>query len=225
MNKTVCKSVITASFAALAVGCAGAWNGQQKAMTVAEEHPISVDSQVVTMTIELDRATDEITSLDKSRLRALADAYLTSGHGPLTITAPSGASDDFDGQEMASDIRKYLHEVGVDWASITGSTYRVADDRGREIILSYTHYVATPSACGNWSGVRARDYANLRTPNFGCATQNNIAAMVADPRDLVTPAGDAPPDAQARIRGVEQYRNGEVTSSQTDDEIKTEVAE
>lgn len=224
MKHPAIKIITLASLAALAAGCAGAWNGQKQAMTIAEEHPISVDSQVVTLTIDLDRATTDISEIDKARIRAFADAYMTSGHGPLTVTAPSGTSDDFDGQESASDVRKYLHELGVDWASITGATYRAADDRGRQIILSYTHYVATPSACGNWAGMRARDYANLRSPNFGCATQNNIAAMVADPRDLVEPAGDAPPDSEARIRGVRSYREGEVTSSETDSDIKTEVA-
>lgn len=219
------KLVLFASLAALAAGCAGAWNGPEKAMTVAEEHPISVDSQIVTLTIDLDRSATELSSVDKSRLRAFADAYLVGGHGPLTITAPSGTSDDLDGQETASDIRKYLHEVGVDWASITGSTYRAADDRGTKIIVSYTHYVATPSACGVWKGLRARDYANLRSPNFGCATQNNLAAMVADPRDLVTPADSAPPDSAARIRGVNSYRAGEVTASEVDANIKAEVSE
>ena len=79
-----------ASIAALAAGCAGAWNGRDQAMTVAEEHPISVDSQTVTLTIDLDRSTKELTSVDKARLRAFADSYLTNGHGPLTVTAPSG---------------------------------------------------------------------------------------------------------------------------------------
>jgi pilus assembly protein CpaD len=214
-----------ASLAALAAGCTGLWNGQKEALTVAEEHPISVDTQVVTLTVDLDRATSELSPLDKSRLRALADAYLTSGHGPLTITAPSGSSDELNGEKTAAEIRKYLNEAGVDWSALAGSTYRAADDRGRQIIVSYTHYVATPSACGNWAGIKARDYGNLRTPNFGCATQNNLAAMIADPHDLIEPAGDAPPDAQARIRGVNSYRKGEVTASETDANIKTEVAE
>lgn len=225
MKKTAVRLFAMAALAALAAGCTGLWNGQKEALTVAEEHPISVDTQVVTMTVDLDRATTELSPVDKSRLRALADAYLTSGYGPLTITAPSGTSDDLNGEKTASEIRKYLNEAGVEWSALAGSTYRAADDRGRQVIVSYTHYVATPSACGNWAGLRGRDYANLRTPNFGCATQNNLAAMVADPHDLIEPAGETPPDAQARIRGINSYRKGEVTASETDAAIKTEVAE
>jgi pilus assembly protein CpaD len=225
MKMTAIKFLTMALLAALAAGCAGAWNGQKQAMTVAEEHPISVDSQVVTMTIDQGRSASDISSLDKSRLRAFADAYMTSGHGPLSVTAPSGAGDGQGGQESASAIGEYLNELGVDWSQISASTYGAANGSGDQIILSYTHYVATPSACGNWKGLGARDRANMRSPNFGCATQNNIAAMIADPRDLVEPAGDAPPDAAARIRGIRAYREGEVTASETDAEIKTEVAE
>lgn len=225
MKKTALNFVAAAGFAALTAGCTGLWNGQNEALTVAEEHPISVDTQVVTMTVDLDRATTELSPVDKSRLRALADAYLTSGYGPLTITAPSGTSGDRNGEETAAEIRKYLNEVGVDWSALAGSTYRAADDRGGQIIVSYTHYVATASACGNWSGLRGRDYANLRSPNFGCATQNNLAAMVADPHDLIEPTDETSPDVQARIRGIASYRKGEVTASETDAAIKTEVAE
>lgn len=218
------KLLLMAAIAALSTGCAGAWNGANKSLSIAEEHPISVDSQVVTMTIGLDPTTSDLSSMDKARLRAFADAYLTNGHGPLTITAPSGAQSDHDGEERASDIRKFLNEVGVDWSAINGASYRVGEDKSRELILSYTRYVATPSACGNWTGLRGRDYANLRTPNFGCATQNNLAALVADPRDLVEPADMTPADAQARIRAIRAYREGDVTSSDTDADINAEIA-
>lgn len=225
MSTNTLKLIATASAAALLAGCAGAWNGANEAKTVAEEHPISVDSQVVTLTIDIDPSATELTGLNKARLRAFADSYLNGGHGPLTVTAPSGTSNDVGARDLAANIRDYLNEVGVDWAAINGASYRAGDDRGTEVILSYTHYVATPSACGIWQGLKARDFANRQTPNFGCASQNNLAAMVADPRDLVVPADGAPADAQQRIRGVKLFREGEVTSTATDSDIKAEVAQ
>ncbi len=218
------KLLLMAAVAALSTGCAGAWNGANQSLTVAEEHPISVDSQVVTLTIALDQTTSDISSMDKARLRAFADSYLVNGHGPLTITAPSGASSDLDGEERASDIRKYLNEIGVDWSAMSGASYRVGEDKGRELILSFTRFVATPSSCGIWTGLKGRDYGNLRSPNYGCATQNNLAALVADPRDLVEPADMTSADAQARIRVLRAYREGSVTSSDTDAGINAEIA-
>lgn len=219
------KSHAVLSFAALAVAsCAsGPFNGPQHAMTVAEEHPISVDSQVVTLTIDNDLSTTDLSSIDSARLRAFADAYMRDGHGPLTITAPSGTSADFDGQETAADIRGALNESGVPWSALTGATYRTGS-ASSQLILSYTHYVATASECGIWRGIKGRDYRNLRTPNFGCATQNNIAAMLADPHDLIAPADQTPRDATTTVRAIEAYRAGEVTSSAIDGAINAQVS-
>lgn len=224
MKTTFNRLFLIASAAALTTACTGVWNGPEQAMTVAEEHPISVDTQVVTLTLDVAPGAGGLTSQDKARIRAFADSYLVSGHGPVTLTAPVGGGAEGAGAAMAAEARAYLSEVGVDYASISGSSYVAGQSGPRQIIISYTHYVATPSACGVWSGMRARDYSNLRSPNFGCATQNNLAAMVSDPRDLIQPADTTSADATARIRAMRAYRDGQVTSSATDGEIQAEIA-
>ena len=223
MTKHTIRLFLSVAAAAAATGCSSAFNGPQHALSIAEEHPITVDTQVVTMTLALDPTVEDLTAIDKARLRAFADAYMTSGHGTLTVTAPSGGADDLDGQERASDIRRYLNEVGVEWSQITGATYR-SGEPSRDLILSYTHYVATPSECGDWSDERVRQYRNLRSANFGCATQNNLAVLVADPRDLVEPAAASSPDSAARVRAIGAYRRGEAPISETDGQIRQQVS-
>ena len=216
--------ISTAAF--FAVSCAGGpFNGPQHAATVAQTHPISVDSQVVTLTIDSDPSMTDVSAMDKARLRSFADAYMNNGHGPLTITAPSGGGADFDGQEAASDIRKALHDAGIPWSALAGATYRTGGSpEGDQLILSFTRYVATPSQCGVWSGMRARDYRNLRSPNMGCAVMNNVAAMIGDPHELVEPADLAPRDGEMASRAVERYRAGEITASEIDTSINPQVS-
>jgi len=226
MFDTVAKYTLL-SIAALAIAsCAsGPFNGPEHAMTVAETHPISVDSQVVTLTIDVDPTVTDLTATDKARLHAFADAYMRDGHGPLTLTAPSGTAEDFEGHEAAADIRAELNDAGVPWSALAGATYRTGGKAdGDQLILSYTHYVATASKCGIWTGSRGRDYRNLRTPNFGCATQNNIAAMLADPHDLVGPVEFASGDAEATVRAYEAFRKGDVTAADVDDTISAEAS-
>ena len=222
----VVKAALLSSAALAAASCAGGpFNGAQHAMTVAEQHPISVDSQVVTLTIDVDLTTTDLSDMDKARLRAFADSYMRDGHGPLTITAPSGTQNDYEGQETAADIRQALHDVGVPWSALTGATYRTGGSAdGDQLILSYTHYVATASECGIWDGIKGRDFRNLRTPNFGCATQNNFAAMLADPHDLIAPANETPRDGEAVVRAIEAFREGQVTASEIDDAINAQVS-
>lgn len=212
----VLKKLLLLAMAAQAAGCAARFNGQEHALTVAEEHPISVDSQTVTMTLA-PSADGDLASLDQARLRAFADSYMRNGHGALTVTAPSGG----DGSDAG--VLEALARSGVPAAAVVEADYR-GDGGSRDIILSYTHYVATPSACGIWEGVRERDYRNMRSPNFGCATQNNLAAMIGDPHDLVEPAEMTDPDSATRIRGVTAFRKGEVTSSATDGDVESQIA-
>lgn len=218
-------SLIACSALALGACAGGPFNGAQHAQTVAQMHPISVDSQVVTLTIDADLSTVDLSDTDRARLRAFAASYSNNGHGPLTITAPSGGAGDFDGQEAASDIRKELNKAGIPWSSLTGATYRTsADTQGGQLVLSFTRYVATASECGIWSGVKESDYRNLRTPNFGCATMNNIAAMIGDPRELVEPSAQGERDAELASRAYRLYQEGRITASEVDGNIQPDAA-
>lgn len=211
--KTTARTLLLVSGALSAMGCAAKWNGPEHALTVAEQHPISVDSQIVTMTLS---AGDDLSDLDRARLRAFASSYMQNGHGVLTVTAP--------GDGNGAKVKKALNESGVPAASIAEAEYRGGEGSARDVILSYTHYVATPSACGVWEGMKDRDYRNMQSPNFGCASQNNLAAMIGDPHDLIEPAAMTAPDSATRIRGVTDFRKGEVTSSETDSEVNQQVS-
>lgn len=220
MYSKVSKSALLSTVLLAAASCASPFNGSQHAMSIQEAHPIAVDSQTVTLTIDGDPSTSDLSDVDRARLRAFADAYMLNGHGPLTITAPSGTGGDIDGQETAADIRKALNDAGVPWSALGGATYRTGVAAGdAKLIISYTHYVATPSECGIWKGVRSAEYRNLRSPNMGCATMNNYAAMIADPHELIAPANVDPRDGDAVVRAIELYRAGEVTASDTDNTI------
>jgi pilus assembly protein CpaD len=66
--------------------------------------------------------------------------------------------------------------------------------------------------CGDWSTNLAVTTRNDLPSNFGCATQHNLAAMVADPRDLLAPDSSVgQPDAQRRLTVLDKYRKGELT--------------
>lgn len=213
MNANMKKLLLIAAAAPL-VGCAPKFNGHEHALSVAEEHPISVDAQTVTMTLA--GGSGGLSDLDSARLKAFADSYMRNGHGALSITTPTGG----DG----AAIREALYEAGVPQSAMADAAYRTGEGSSRDVILSYSRYVATPSACGIWDGERDRNYRNMRTPNFGCAAQNNLAAMIGDPHDLVEPAAMTAPDSQTRIRGVTKYRKGEDTGSKDNSALKQQVA-
>ncbi len=214
MTRDILKQTIVGAGLLFLGGCVLSPNEQEHALTVQEQHPITVDSQVVTLTLD---GTEGLSAVDRSRLRALAISYNNNGHGPLTITTPSGGSNVSATAEQARDA---LYDAGVSLSAISSSSYIANQSVSNDIILSYTRYVATPSACGIWEDPRSRDSRNLRSAEFGCATQSNLAAMIGDPRDLVATDPLTDPDAVFRVRGVNAYREGEAPVSETDSEIE-----
>lgn len=67
--------------------------------------------------------------------------------------------------------------------------------------------------CGDWPEDLSRTSQNDTYANFGCSQQNNIAAMVANPQDLVRPRATTPADPMRRVKVFENYRNGEAVAS------------
>lgn len=67
--------------------------------------------------------------------------------------------------------------------------------------------------CGAWPEDMTETADNQSYANFGCSQQNNIAAMVANPEDLVRPRATTPADAMRRVKVFDNYRKGDAVAS------------
>ena len=182
-------------------GCGTVFNGASQATTVAERHPITVDQQTVSMTVPVDPTLQGLPRNIHAELNAFLTAYRTRGHGPITVTAPSGSRRDRDAHQTAADVRQSLNDLGLAYADMQGATYRTTDAEP-VVIVSFTRYVASAPVCGVYSGEVMSRWRNLAAPNFGCADQHNLAAMVADPRDLSRMTPSAPSNGTAAAAAV-----------------------
>jgi pilus assembly protein CpaD len=80
------------------------------------------------------------------------------------------------------------------------------------IIVSRTKAVV-PN-CPNWSKAPTPNYDDTSTSNFGCAVNSNLAAMIADPQDLVYGReGSGVTDATTSTKAVDQYRKAALTGA------------
>jgi pilus assembly protein CpaD len=107
--------------------------------------------------------------------------------------------------------------VGYDAAGSTDGPV-VAIPSDPPLRVGFLRYRAEIPRCGQaWENLAAtRDNAPMS--NFGCAVTANIAAQVANPRDLEQPRDSTPIDAGRRDVVIGKYRRGEVTSSARDDQ-------
>jgi pilus assembly protein CpaD len=153
-----------------------------------------------------------LTAQQYSQLTAFADDYVRLGRGPLIISVPANAPNSAAAAQIAQDAQRALFAGGVDYARIAGGTYNANGQADAPVMLSFGRYEAQAIKCDPWSSFDARKTAsNLSPDRFGCAQNANLAAMVADPGDLLGDRTDKPKDASRIQVGVDKYRKDTVT--------------
>ena len=150
-------------------------------------------------------------------INAVATEYKARGHGPLVISYPQNAGNADAAIGAIAEARTQLYAAGLDWRQITGGAYEAGGRTSAPVIFSFTRYQAIAPECETRWNDMANVRANENWPRFGCATANNLANMVADPRDLVAPRTMDGPDTGRRQTVLDNYRQGESTASQRSD--------
>lgn len=69
-----------------------------------------------------------------------------------------------------------------------------------------TRASASVPGCPNWDSKASINPTNSTSSNYGCATNSNLAAMVADPNDLIKGARATRNDPSAATRAIQTYR-------------------
>lgn len=148
------------------------------------------------------------------RVREFAERYSRLGQGELTILMPNGGSGVHNRAGALAAIRRELLSGGAR-GSVSIGSYPIADPSlAAPFRLAFTELRAkVGTSCGQWptdllSGSSLETWQNRPYYNFGCATQNMIAAQVDDPRDLVSPRGETPADTEMRSRAIQNVRKG-----------------
>jgi pilus assembly protein CpaD len=81
---------------------------------------------------------------------------------------------------------------------------------------------ATVPGCPNWSEPASPNYHNRTMSNFGCAVNANLAAMVANPQDLIHGReGSGVSDATTAARAIGVYRTTPPTGTKGLQDIST----
>lgn len=226
LNAKVALTGLTLAVAMGLAGCSGFNTAEHAQYGAHYTHPISVETDVATLNIGVVPGQPGISPGDRAAIEQFAGAYRQRGHGALTISTPSGSPNAGAATVALSDVRDLLNENGVSASDLAYTPYRASGaDAGAPLILSFKRYVAHATTCGNWSRDYALDPTNGLTPNHGCATQNNLAAMIANPADLIGPRDMTPADAGRRSTVLEKYRAGEATATVRSDQDSGAVSE
>ena len=202
---------------ALALAACGSMPGTTNPnlpMQYQERHPITVAAETAEMEILVNPQSVALLRVDETRLRAFAHAYRTRGHGPLELAVPSETPNSMAATQVAADVHRVLTEEGLHPDDVQSRPYRTSDNPAwAPLVLSFTRYSAEASPCGDFSESYSFRFNGNASPNWGCATQNNLAAMVSEPADLVQPRDMTPVDANQRGQMLGRYQSGNETNT------------
>ena len=201
---------IASLLAALAAGsCAAPFNGGDGPMEdPVLNHPIQVEPSYRSLKLAFSAPNAGLMPDDSQHFNDFVADFIAHGNGSISITVPAGrdatATIAYFGERMAS--------AGVPRDRILVGTRDVVGGDAR-VELGYISYRASTEPCGDWSESATDTAANHVMPNFGCAVQHNIAAQVADPRDLIASQPLASGDAARRAVVYDNYKNGKPTAA------------
>ena len=178
----------------LAGSCASPTNEQGGPMFAdgLRNHPITVAPHYQSIRVAFSDPAAGLTPEDGAQLSGFVEDYLSRGDGAISVSAPTGPNSSAALGFLGDDL---VH-MGVPRSRILVGTHDAANDARVEI--GYIVYAARTNGCGNWTEDASETWANTPLPDFGCSTQHNVAAMVADPRDLAAPRGMDAGDATRR---------------------------
>jgi pilus assembly protein CpaD len=170
-------------------------------------HPIAIEPSYRALKLPFSATDAGLMPDDAARFNDFVSKYLAGGNGAISITAPPG------GEAAISYFGERLASMGVPRNHILVGTRQQGDTDAR-VELGYMAYSAHVENCTNdWPTDWGDTWDNAPAPNFGCAVQKNMAAMLADPRDMTEPRPMEAPDAARRATVMGHYDKGEVTQA------------
>ena len=164
-----------------------------KPANVSDRYPIRVEKAPVKVGLRTPSGTLSAEQMDAVRNFA-SDARRTAS-SRISVRWPSGSG---ASRQAAQAVGQALVDEGLPSSMIALGSYPGGSQE--PIKLSFERKVAVTKECGDWSDNLASSSSNQPYRNFGCATQQNIAAMVANPEDFEQPRAMSPVLAGNRMQ-------------------------
>lgn len=193
-------------------GCAG-WPGRSVTVGAVPDdyrtnHPIIVAEKERTVDLPVASGDRKLTVSMREIVRGAAQNYRSSASGAIRIMVPAGSVNAGAASVLSTQVADVLRKEGIPGDRILSSPYHVASpEDAAPIRIAFMAVTASTGECGRWpEDMLANTTENKHWANFGCATQNNLAAQIANPGDLIAPRGMTPIDAERRSTVIETYR-------------------
>lgn len=201
---------LAVAVAALLAGCA-----QRDSVTVGAipddyrtNHPIVIAEKNQKIDLPVGAGDRGMTGSQRDTLLGFLDGYDKSAAPTLTIQVPSGSANEIAAAAAARDFARLAIASGVKRNRIVVVSYQAASsETSAPIRVAYIAVKAQTDKCGRWPDDLLETSENKHYADFGCSYQNNLAAQMANPADLIGPRKQTTIDAENRGAVIDVYRS------------------
>jgi pilus assembly protein CpaD len=174
-------------------------------------HPIVIAEKDQVIDLPVAAADRGMTAGQRVSLEGFFSDYDRSAAPPVSILVPVGAANDVAASHAGNDFASLAKANGVPESRILISSYQApTPEISAPVRVAYTAMKAQTGKCGRWPEDITNTVENKHYANFGCSYQNNLAAQIANPSDLLGPRKQTPIDAERRSIVIDDYRNAPV---------------
>jgi pilus assembly protein CpaD len=188
-----------------------------------ERHPIRIVEAEHDIQLLIGSGRGDLTAEQRAQVGSLAGSWHREGTGLITVEVPKGSPNERAAQYAVREVRSLLRASGVPARAIVTKPYVTPPESFGPIRVAYRRIEAQAGPCGLWPedlGVSPTPSLERIPPqldnrphwNLGCSTQQNLAASVSNPQDLVQPRTETAAYAPRRQTVIEKYRKGEITA-------------
>jgi pilus assembly protein CpaD len=128
-------------------------------------------------TFDVATNTTGLTISEQQRLNGWFEAMDLRYGDRIAIEDPS------ENPAVASAVNQLAGRYGLIVSSAAPATQGFLEPGQARIVISRT--TASVPGCPDWSAKSDSNYLNASSPGYGCAVNSNMAAMIADPQDLL----------------------------------------
>ncbi len=182
--------------------------------TALSRNEVGVTKRTEFLEVALHPEAGELSEGDRTRIRNFVSAYAQKGHGPLVLSLPEASANPQLAVTAIAEARSIAWEKGIQYDEIAGTSHGASAAYAQPMILAFQAFDAVAPECLSKAALDFADVSsNNNLPTLGCSVRTNLAAMIADPADLLANRPLDPGDLVRREVILEKFRAGESTAS------------
>jgi len=173
---------------------------------------ITVAETVERLELYVGQAGLHLSARDKDAVGDFIAQYSASGEGPLYINVPAKGLNSHGVSQANAVIQSHLGHYGMSGAAVQTGQYAAAPGAPAPVIVSFRRLVTVPVDCQQGASLMHTSN-NQPYGNFGCAQTANLAALIDNPRQLLSPYPLDNASSVRRTTVLDKYNVGEATAT------------